>query len=108
MTEGLYIGHFIQLKKMTETMPAIFLGHGNPMNALQTNAYTKAWAALGTDILRPKAILSISAHWYIDKTAITAMPEPKTIHDFGDFPRNSMRLSIQLQETRYLRIALEI
>lgn len=72
---------------MTETMPAIFLGHGNPMNALETNAYTKAWAAIGTDIHRPKAILSISAHWYIDETAVTAMRTPRTIHDFGGFPR---------------------
>jgi 4,5-DOPA dioxygenase extradiol len=72
---------------MTETMPLIFLGHGNPMNALQINAYTKAWAAIGSEIPRPKAVLSISAHWYIAKTAITAMPTPRTIHDFGGFPQ---------------------
>lgn len=72
---------------MMETLPAIFLGHGNPMNALQTNAYTKAWAGIGNDILRPKAILSISAHWYIAGTAVTAMQTPRTIHDFGGFPR---------------------
>jgi 4,5-DOPA dioxygenase extradiol len=72
---------------MTETMPAIFLGHGNPMNALQINAYTKAWAAMGTEIPRPKAVLSISAHWYIERTAITAMQAPRTIHDFGGFPQ---------------------
>jgi len=71
---------------MTETMPAIFLGHGNPMNALQVNAYTKAWAAIGTEIPRPKAVLSISAHWYNARTAITAMQAPRTIHDFGGFP----------------------
>lgn len=71
---------------MTETMPAIFLGHGNPMNALQTNAYTKAWEAIGAGIPRPKAVLSISAHWYIARTAVTAMQSPKTIHDFGGFP----------------------
>lgn len=71
---------------MTETMPVIFLGHGNPMNALRTNAYTKAWAAIGTGIPRPRAVLSISAHWYIEKTAVTAMQSPKTIHDFGGFP----------------------
>jgi 4,5-DOPA dioxygenase extradiol len=72
---------------MTETMPAIFLGHGNPMNALQINAYTKAWAAIGMEIPRPKAVLSISAHWYIERTAITAMQAPRTIHDFGGFPQ---------------------
>ncbi len=71
---------------MTETMPVIFLGHGNPMNALRTNAYTNAWAAIGAGIPRPKAVLSISAHWYIEKTAVTAMQSPKTIHDFGGFP----------------------
>ena len=72
---------------MIETMPAIFLGHGNPMNALQTNDYTRAWAAIGTNIPRPKAILSISAHWYNSGTAVTAMQTPRTIHDFGGFPR---------------------
>ena len=65
---------------MTETMLAILLGHGNPMNALQTNDYTRAWAAIGRNIPQPKAILSISAHWYIPRTAVTAMKIPKTIH----------------------------
>jgi 4,5-DOPA dioxygenase extradiol len=72
---------------MTITMPAIFIGHGNPMNALQINAYTKAWAAMGTEIPWPKAVLSVSAHWYIEGTAITAMQGPRTIHDFGGFPK---------------------
>ena len=67
-------------------MPAIFFGHGNPMNALQSNPYTKRWAAIGTEIPRPKAILAISAHWYVPGTAVTAMPAPRTIHDFGGFP----------------------
>lgn len=73
---------------MTEPMPAIFFGHGNPMNALQINDYTKAWAAIGTEIPKPKAILSISAHWYIPLTAVTVMPAPRTIHDFGGFPQD--------------------
>jgi 4,5-DOPA dioxygenase extradiol len=72
---------------MGERMPAIFFGHGNPMNALQTNAWTQAWADIGMRIARPKAILSISAHWYVPNTAVTAMPSPRTIHDFGGFPR---------------------
>lgn len=72
---------------MIETLPAIFLGHGNPMNALQSNDYTRAWAAIGNNIPRPKAILSISAHWYIARTAVTAMQIPRTIHDFGGFPQ---------------------
>lgn len=71
---------------MTKPMPAIFFGHGNPMNALLSNAYTKGWAAIGAEIQRPKAVLSISAHWYIPATSVTAMPAPRTIHDFGGFP----------------------
>lgn len=68
-------------------MPAVFFGHGNPMNALAHNSYTDGWAAIGASITRPKAILSISAHWYVPETSVTAMPDPKTIHDFGGFPR---------------------
>jgi len=73
---------------MPEIMPVIFLGHGKPMNALQNNDYTKAWARIGDEIPRPEAILSISAHWYIPQTAVTAMPEPRTIHDFAGFPED--------------------
>jgi 4,5-DOPA dioxygenase extradiol len=73
---------------MTKIMPVIFLGHGNPMNALQINDYTKTWANIGTEIPRPKAVLSISAHWYIPRTAVTAMSAPRTIHDFGGFPQD--------------------
>lgn len=70
-------------------MPAIFFGHGSPMNALQDNRYTQAWEQLGASVaaLKPRAILSISAHWYIRGTSVTAMPMPKTIHDFGGFPQ---------------------
>lgn len=71
---------------MTKPMPAIFFGHGNPMNALLSNTYTNGWAAIGAEIPRPKAVLSISAHWYIPATSVTAMPSPRTIHDFGGFP----------------------
>ena len=68
-------------------MPAIFFGHGNPMNALLRNPYTEGWAAIGESIPRPKAVLCISAHWYLPGTAVTAMAAPRTIHDFGGFPR---------------------
>jgi 4,5-DOPA dioxygenase extradiol len=68
-------------------MPAIFFGHGNPMNALLHNAYTEGWASIGKSIPRPKAVLCVSAHWYFPATAVTAMTAPRTIHDFGGFPR---------------------
>jgi len=68
-------------------LPTIFFGHGNPLNALQQNAYTEAWAAIGKSIEKPKAILCMSAHWYIPETAVTSMLQPRTIHDFGGFPR---------------------
>lgn len=68
-------------------MPAIFFGHGNPLNAVQTNGYTDAWAAIGKSIPKPKAILCVSAHWYIPEVAVTAMEQPRTIHDFGGFPK---------------------
>jgi len=64
-----------------------FLGHGNPMNALADNAFTQAWAAIGRSLSRPKAILAVSAHWYIPEVAVTAMDRPRTIHDFGGFPK---------------------
>jgi len=72
---------------MTKPMPAIFFGHGNPMNAVMKNRYTEAWSAIGRSLPRPQAILCISAHWYLPGTAVTAMSAPRTIHDFGGFPR---------------------
>jgi len=73
---------------MSARLPAVFLGHGNPMNALHENDWTRAWAALGAQLTpRPRAVLAISAHWYVAGTAVTAMGAPRTIHDFGGFPR---------------------
>jgi 4,5-DOPA dioxygenase extradiol len=68
-------------------MPAVFFGHGSPMNTLEHNRYTEAWQRIGATLPRPTAILAVSAHWYVRGTAVTAMPQPRTIHDFGGFPR---------------------
>lgn len=68
-------------------MPALFLGHGSPMNVLEENDHTAAWRTLGATLPRPRAILAVSAHWYTRGTAVTAMQQPRTIHDFGGFPQ---------------------
>ncbi len=72
---------------MIETLPAFFFGHGNPMNALLRNGYTEAWRAIGAALPRLRGVLVVSAHWYVPETAVTAMAAPRTIHDFGGFPR---------------------
>lgn len=69
-----------------DKMPTIFFGHGNPLNALLDNDYTLGWSGIGRSIPEPKAILSISAHWYVPATAVTVSAKPRTIHDFGGFP----------------------
>jgi 4,5-DOPA dioxygenase extradiol len=68
-------------------MPVIFIGHGNPMNALAHNQYTDGWRALASSLPKPRAILCVSAHWYVPRVAVTAMQQPRTIHDFGGFAR---------------------
>jgi 4,5-DOPA dioxygenase extradiol len=77
---------------MSEILPAIFFGHGNPMNALMNNSYTEGWRAVGRNIPTPKAILSISAHWYVPGTGVTISTAPRTIYDFGGFPQELYRV----------------
>lgn len=81
------------LNKMTSSlgktpkMPVLFLGHGSPMNAIEENEFVLAFKKLGQELVRPKAILCISAHWETKGTFVTAMQNPRTIHDFGGFPK---------------------
>lgn len=95
------INSFDSLKNFTDNleqeqhlMPVLFVGHGSPMNGIEDNEFSRTWTAMAKQIPVPKAVLVISAHWFTKGTHITAMDFPKTIHDFGGFPK-------ELYEVRY-------
>ena len=76
-----------ELLDVDQKMPVLFIGHGSPMNAIEDNEFTKRWQEMGKEIPVPKAVVVVSAHWLTKGTFVTAMPNPKTIHDFGGFPQ---------------------
>lgn len=71
----------------TGRMPVLFMGHGSPMNAIEDNAWSRKFRELATELPRPSAVLSISAHWFVPGTFLTGNERPETIHDFGGFPQ---------------------
>ena len=75
------------LKEQGQLMPVLFIGHGSPMNGIEDNGFSRRWASMAKEIPTPAAVLVISAHWFSKGTLITAMDFPKTIHDFGGFPK---------------------
>ncbi len=75
------------LKERSKKMPVLFVGHGSPMNGIESNEFSDYWVQLGKEIPKPDAVVCISAHWLTRGTHVTAMPKPRTIHDFGGFPK---------------------
>ena len=76
-----------QLQTNDDLMPVLFIGHGSPMNGIEDNEFSRSWSKYGKEIPQPKAVLVVSAHWLTSGTYVTAMDNPKTIHDFGGFPK---------------------
>jgi len=81
------INQLLTSAENTPKMPALFVGHGSPMNAIEENEFVEGWRNLGKTLPRPKAILVVSAHWETKGTYVTAVQKPQTIHDFGGFPK---------------------
>jgi 4,5-DOPA dioxygenase extradiol len=86
-TLSLFNRFTVSLPEQEQQMPVLFIGHGSPMNGILDNEYSRKWKQLGKEIPTPKAVLVVSAHWLSKGTRITAMEFPKTIHDFGGFPK---------------------
>jgi 4,5-DOPA dioxygenase extradiol len=81
------LNSFLHDTPHSDEMPVLFLGHGSPMNAIEENEFVAGFRSLAENLPQPKAILCISAHWFTKGTLLTAMPNPRTIHDFGGFPQ---------------------
>lgn len=91
----------------TDKMPVLFVGHGNPMNAITDNIYSQSWKAIGEQLPIPSAILCLSAHWLTNGTAVTMVDQPKTLHDFGGFPDELFSVQYPAPgATDYARLAI--
>jgi 4,5-DOPA dioxygenase extradiol len=90
------------LQEQDIEMPVFFIGHGSPMNAIEENIFTKNWQAIGKNIPKPKAILCVSAHWETNGTFVTSVEKPKTIHDFGGFPKALFDVQYEAPGSKWL------